>query len=69
MKLELNQSAAQIIRQRGLDVDGAVQTYIDAQALKEMDPYTPKDTGILIGSGSISAPGKIIYTAPYARRL
>lgn len=66
----MNRSA---IRKRlKLDRYGAIQTYIDAQVIKECDPYVPMDKeAILKGSAEIYAKtgrGRVIYRTPYARR-
>ncbi len=40
--------------------------------LRFANPYTPKDTGNLINTGTMSSlpyDGKVIYSAPYAHRL
>lgn len=47
------------------------QKYIDRQVLRLCDPYTPKDTGVLIGSGTrgtVLGSGKVTYNCIYARR-
>ena len=65
---DINKSLAK----RGLEPGGRVQKFIDSETIRQMEPYTPIDTGFLahnapklqtaIGSGTIK------QVAPYARR-
>lgn len=41
----------EIMRQRGMQDRGAVQKYVDSEVLRLCEPYTPKLSGILSGSG------------------
>lgn len=51
------------------DPGGRVQQYIDAQVIKECEPYVPFREGILKGSARVAnGGGAVEYTAPYARR-
>lgn len=51
------------------DHDGRIQRYIDAQVIKECDPFVPFREGILKGSARVARGGGAVeYTAPYARR-
>jgi hypothetical protein len=48
------------------------QKYIDSAVLKFSEPYTPKISANLIGSGiraTILGSGEVRYNAPYARRV
>lgn len=70
MRLVLHHSIDQIMKERGLNLDGVVQRYIDTQTIKECAPYTPFRTGMLRGSATVvNGGGAIEYKAPYARRL
>ncbi len=47
------------------------QKVLDSEVLRRCDPYVPMDTGMLKKSGilgTVIGSGKIVYTAPYARR-
>ena len=60
------------IAKRGLDVGEEVQKIIDSEVMRRVDPYTPKQEGILIKSGPLHTTlgsGKVIQKTPYARRL
>lgn len=60
-----------ILMKRGLNKGGRAQQFIDSESLKMCDPYIPKDTGMLIDSGTMNSQigsGKIIWSTPYARR-
>ena len=48
------------------------QRYIDSTVLRLSDPYIPKDTGMLIRSGTLHTvigSGKVRYRTPYARNV
>lgn len=48
------------------------QKFVDSEVLRYSDPYTPRDTGMLILSGKLGTvigSGEVEYLAPYARRL
>lgn len=50
-----------------------MQTYVDKECLRQMTPYVPvglprfKNSGKLRDSAKIAQPGKIVYTAPFAK--
>lgn len=63
------------MQDRGLQVGGRVQKYIDSEVIRLMASYTPKESGALIdsaekltdiGSGEVKQGGKSV---PYARKL
>ena len=61
----------ELIAARGIEVGGKVQKFIDSEVLRLTDPYVPKDSGRLKGSGTISTKigsGEVRYRTPYARR-
>lgn len=72
MRITLNmRPTREILRSHGLERGGDVQRFIDSEVLRLCDKYTPKRTGDMIRSGTrgtVIGRGKIIYTAPYARR-
>ena len=46
------------------------QKYIDRQIIRLSDPYTPKDTGMLIRSvtmGTVIGSGKLVWNCPYSK--
>lgn len=45
-------SMQEILRARNLEMGGAVQVYIDSEVLRLCEPYTPRDKGNLIASGT-----------------
>ena len=48
-----------------------IQSIVDSEVLKRCGPYVPLDTGMLRKAGTLGTvigSGKIVYTAPYARR-
>ena len=51
----------------------AAQNYVDEECIKRMEPYVPvgrksyHNAGKLKASVKIEKPGKIVYTAPFAR--
>lgn len=69
MKISWNKNALKIRRQRIQQS----QNYIDAQCVQKMTPYVPvgrsefKNSGRLSESAKIISPGKIVYTAPFAK--
>ncbi len=70
MKLKIK-PINEILQTRGLESGGKVQKFIDSEVLRRCDPYVPMDTGSLKRSGitgTVIGSGKIIYTAPYARK-
>lgn len=52
----------------------AAQDYVDSECLRLMTPYVPvglpeyKNSGKLRDSGKVERPGRIVYTAPRARK-
>ena len=70
MKLKIK-PINEILQTRGLESGGKVQKFIDSEVLRRCDPYVPMDTGMLKKSGilgTVIGSGKIVYTAPYARK-
>lgn len=60
-----------VLRRRGLQEHGPVQTYIDSEVLRLCDPRAPLDRGSLKNSGPQQTDigsGQVIYNTPYARR-
>lgn len=46
------------------------QKYVDRQIIRLSDPYTPKDTGMLIRSvtmGTVIGSGKLVWDCPYSK--
>ncbi len=69
-RLELDGLEA-ILRRRGLQDRGPVQTYIDSEVLRLCDPRAPLDRGPLKNSGPQQTDigsGQVVYQTPYARR-
>lgn len=61
----------QLLKERGISKDGAVQQFVDSEVLRRCDPLVPKDSGELIRSGireTRIGSGEVIYSTPYARR-
>lgn len=59
------------LKKRDLETGGKVQSYIDSECIRRMDPYTPKDVGTLIGAATTQTSigsGKIVQQTPYAKR-
>ncbi len=65
-------SPEKILERHGLGPMGPVQKAIDAEVIRQCEPYVPYDTGILAGSASESTDigsGQVVYgsaSAPYA---
>jgi len=60
----------EIIKLKGLGLNGRVQKFIDNECIKQMDPYTPNRDGFLIGAariGTVIGSGEIVQSTPYAR--
>lgn len=60
-----------MLRKRGLQEAGPVQSFIDSECLRLCDQFVPKDTGALKQSGIINTmigSGEIRYRTVYARR-
>lgn len=67
-KLEMD-STAKILAKRNLQLGGAVQKYIDAEVIRQCEPYVPFDEGVLTASASIATDigsGLVVYDTPYA---
>lgn len=61
-----------MMKERGLEDGGLVQQFIDSECIKQMKPYTPKQSGVLENSAELSTvigSGKIEQHTPYARYL
>ena len=68
-RLEMK-SLAELCRERGIQVNGAVQKFIDQEVIRLMDPYTPNLSGTLIKTATLGTKigtGEIKQVAPYAR--
>lgn len=64
-------NAEDVIRKHHLEEQGRVQKYIDSEAIRLMEQYTPFDTGTLIKSVQVQSKigsGKLVQRTPYARR-
>lgn len=67
-KLEMD-SVAKILKKRNLQLGGAVQKYIDAEVIRQCEPYVPFDEGVLTASASTATDigsGLVVYNTPYA---
>lgn len=65
------QTAKSLIKDKGLDKFGPVQSFIDSECLRRCEPFTPKDSNDLIKSGTENTKigsGLLVYNTPYARR-
>lgn len=60
------ESAAEILRRRGLEPGGRIQQMFTARCAAEMDPYVPMQQGILKNT-RVSTTDSVIYNTPYAR--
>jgi hypothetical protein len=63
-------SIQQLCKERGIQVSGRVQKFIDQEVIRLMDPYTPNLNGVLIKSatqGTKIGSGEINQNTPYAR--
>jgi hypothetical protein len=63
-------SIAQLCQERGIQVNGKTQRFIDQEVIRLMDPYTPQLNGVLIKSATLGTKigsGDIKQNAPYAR--
>lgn len=57
---------------KAFSVGGEIQSYIDEQVLKGIEPYIPYDEGKLTDSGIANTKigdGLIIWNTPYARQM
>jgi hypothetical protein len=71
-KLNFNLSEREFLKKRNLELGGAVQQFIDREALRLSEPYIPWRTGRLTRSGqenTVIGTGIIKYNTPYAARL
>ena len=60
-------SAAELKADRGLEVGGAAQKFLDTQVVAATDPYTPMDTGLLKSApGTSYGSGEVRYNTTYA---
>lgn len=57
-----------VLEKRGLEEKGRVQKFIDNEVIRFCAPYTPKDSGLLLGAHK-SLGGKIVYNSPYAKYM
>lgn len=67
-------SIEQIIKDHDMENGGECAKYIDNEAIRLMDPYTPKDSGALILSAHETASGSRLIEqggpmVPYAERV
>lgn len=73
MDFVCNFSADSLIKELGLEPGGRVQTVVDEEFLRGVQPYVPMDTGALIDSGhthTVVGSGEIVYDCDdKARRL
>ena len=70
-QMELN-NLQTILQKRGLEERGRIQKMCDSEVLRQCEPYTPRDTGTLVNSGTLSTDigsGQVIWNTPYARFL
>ena len=59
----------ELLRDRGLEAHGKVQTFIDSETMRLMEPYMQKDTRTMIGSmdnATDVGSGEIKVDTPYA---
>lgn len=62
-------STAKILAKRNLQLGGAVQKFIDAEVIRQNEPYVPFDEGVLTASASTATDigsGLVVYNTPYA---
>jgi hypothetical protein len=59
-------SAAEILRRRGLEPNGRIQRMFTARCAAEMDPYVPMQQGVLKNTRIIDV-DSVTYNMPYAR--
>ena len=57
-----------VLEKRGLAEKGRVQKFIDNEVIKKCAPYTPKDSGLLLGDPK-SLGGQVVYNSPYAKYM
>lgn len=56
------------VRRLGLQKGGPGQMFLSSELARRSDKYTPFLTGYLAHGSKRIQPGKIIYSAPYARK-
>lgn len=69
-KMEFNDSLEVISKRHGLGEGGYVQAWLDNECIKQMAPFTPFRTGMLVKSATVSntiGGGVIKQHTPYAR--
>lgn len=69
-KLHFN-TLDKVLKSRNLEINGAVQKYVDSEVIRLTDPYVPMDTGALKKSaplGTKIGSGTVIYNSVYAKR-
>lgn len=62
----------EILKARGLEEHGRVQTILDSEVVRLCSPYVPVDTHTLQRSASLATDfgsGEVVYQTPYARRI
>jgi hypothetical protein len=71
MKYNLEmKSIKQLCEERGIQITGRTQKFIDQEVIRLMDPYTPNLTGTMIKTATLGTKigsGEINQIAPYAR--
>lgn len=71
MRFEMK-SDGQLVNERGMNIGGRVQRFIDQECIRLMDPYTPRRQGNLIKAATLGTKigsGIIVQAAPQARYL
>ena len=71
MRFEMK-SDGQLMNERGMNIGGRVQRFIDQECIRLMDPYTPRRQGNLIKAATLGTKigsGIIVQAAPQARYL
>ncbi|MPN49115.1 hypothetical protein SDC9_196728 [bioreactor metagenome] len=61
----------QLLSERGLEIGQKVQTFIDSEAVRLMEKYTPKRTGAMrdsVYSASQFGTGELNQNTPYSRK-
>lgn len=68
VRLQIPSNPEMLVR-RNLQRGGKVQKFIDAEVIRQCEPYVPFDEGVLTASASIATrvgSGEVIYNTPYA---
>ena len=71
VRMQIHDINASVL-QRGLEVGGRVQKFIDSEVLRTTEPYVPFDFGKLKQSGitgTVIGSGKVVYNSVYAKYL